>query len=404
MVQISRRALETPASPIRRLVPYADEAKKRGVEIYHLNIGQPDIKTPSVWYEYIERYRPDVVAYTHSQGLLELREAFSNYYRKHEIYVTPDEIMVTNGGSEAIMFALGVVCDPGDEVIVVEPFYANYLGFASYLNVKLVPVTSRPEDGYRLPPVYAFEKAVSPRTRAILFSNPSNPTGTVYTYEEMETIVRFAVEHDLAIVSDEVYREFTFDGRRHVSVFHFDGIDERAIMVDSVSKRYSACGARIGTFVTKNKEFYANALKFAQARLCPAETTQFGAIGLLTLDRTYTDEVRTEYERRRDAAFEAMRKIEGVVVNKPEGAFYLSAKLPVDDAEEFIIWMLREFQVNGKTTMVSPLSGFYATPRAGVSEIRIAYVLEAPKLADAVEILGMGIAEYNRRTMAKAGS
>ncbi|ABS61029.1 pyridoxal phosphate-dependent aminotransferase [Fervidobacterium nodosum] len=394
---ISKRAIETPASPIRRLVPYADEAKKRGIKIYYLNIGQPDIKTPKVWYEYIEKFKPEVVAYTHSQGLLELREAFSKYYAQHNINVTPDEIMVTNGGSEAIMFALGVVCDPGDEVITIEPFYANYMGFASYLNIKLVPVTAHPEDGYRLPPMEAFEKVVSPKTRAILFSNPSNPTGTVYTYEEMKQIVDFAKKHNLVIISDEVYREFTFDGRKHISAFHFEGIEEQLIMVDSISKRYSACGARIGTFVTKNKEFYKNALKFAQARLCPAETTQFGAIGLLTLGKEYTDEVRDEYQKRRDATYNAMKEIPGVVVHKPEGAFYLSAKLPVENAEDFIIWMLKEFNVDGKTTMVSPLSGFYATPGAGMSEIRIAYVLEADKLADAVKILGEGIKKYNGR-------
>lgn len=394
---VSKRAVETPASPIRRLVPYADEAKKRGIHIYYLNIGQPDIKTPSVWYEYIDKYKPEVVAYTHSQGLLELREAFSKYYTRHDIHVSADEIMVTNGGSEAIMFALGVVCDPGDEVITIEPFYANYLGFASYLNVKLVPVTAHTEDGYRLPPISEFEKVVSPKTKAILFSNPSNPTGTVYTYEEMKQIVDFAKKHNLVIISDEVYREFTFDGRKHISVFHFEGIEEQTIMVDSISKRYSACGARIGTLVTKNKEFYKSALKFAQARLCPAETTQFGAIGLLTLGEEYTNSVRDEYQKRRDATYEAMKEIPGVVVHKPEGAFYLAAKLPVDNAEDFIIWMLKEFNVDGKTTMVSPLSGFYATPGAGMSEIRIAYVLEAEKLADAARILGEGIREYNKR-------
>jgi len=394
---ISKRALETPASPIRRLVPYADEAKKRGVQIYYLNIGQPDIKTPKVWYEYIEKYKPEVVAYTHSQGLLELREAFAKYYARHNIHVTADEIIVTNGGSEAIMFALGVVCDPGDEVITIEPFYANYLGFASYLNVKLVPVTAHPEDGYRLPPISEFEKVVSPKTKAILFSNPSNPTGTVYTYEEIKTIVEFAKKYNLVIISDEVYREFTFDGRKHISIYHFEGIEDQVIMVDSISKRYSACGARIGTLVTKNKEFYKNALKFGQARLCPAEITQFGAIGLLTLGEDYTNLVRDEYQRRRDAAYEGMKQIPGVVVHKPEGAFYLSAKLPVDNAEDFIIWMLKEFSVDGKTTMVSPLSGFYATPGAGMSEIRIAYVLEAEKLADAVKILGEGIKAYNSR-------
>jgi len=392
---ISKRAIETPASPIRRLVPYSDAAEKKGIYVYHLNIGQPDIKTPKIWYEYIDKYKPEVVAYTHSQGIYELREAFASYYARHDINVSADEITITNGGSEAIMFALGVVCDPGDEVLTIEPFYANYLGFATYLSVKLVPVTAHPEDGYRLPSMEAFEKALTPKTKAIIFSNPSNPTGTVYTYEEVKQIIEFAKRHDLVIISDEVYREFTFDGRKHVSAFHFDGIEDRLIMVDSISKRYSACGARIGMLVTKNKEFSKGVLKFAQARLCPAETTQYGAIGLLSLGDEYTNSVRDEYQKRRDATYEAMKEIPGVVVHKPEGAFYLAAKLPVANAEDFIIWMLQEFNINGKTTMASPLSGFYVTSGAGLSEIRIAYVLESEKLREAVEVLGKGIEKYN---------
>ncbi|ANQ54170.1 aspartate aminotransferase [Thermosipho affectus] len=395
---LSKRAISAPASPIRRLVPYADDAKKRGIHVYHLNIGQPDIKTPKQWYEYIEKYKKDVVSYTHSQGIRELREKFSEYYNLWNITVQPDEIMVTNGGSEAIMFALGVVCDPDDEVIVVEPFYANYAGFASYLNIRLVPVTAKPEEGYRMPDIKEFEKVISPKTKAILFSNPSNPTGVVYSKEELKTIAEVAKKYNLVIISDEVYREFTFDGTQAISMFSFENIKDRLIIVDSLSKRYSACGARIGTFLTKNKEFYRAALKFAQARLCPAEITQYGALGLLEADEEYMKEVIKEYNIRRDIAFEEMSKIPDIVVHKPQGAFYLAAKLPVDDSEEFIKWMLSNFEVDGKTTMVAPLSGFYVTPGLGKSEIRIAYVLSAEKLKDAINIMAKAIEEYNKRS------
>ncbi|QTA37198.1 pyridoxal phosphate-dependent aminotransferase [Thermosipho ferrireducens] len=392
---ISKRALDTPSSPIRRLVPYADEAKRKGIHVYHLNIGQPDIKTPNQWYEYIERFKKDVVSYTHSQGILELREEFSRYYKKWNIDVSSEEVMITNGGSEAIMFALGVVCDPGDEVIVIEPFYANYAGFASYLNIKLVPVTTSPENGYRMPEKEKFEEVITPRTKAVLFSNPSNPTGVVYSEEELKILADIAVKYNLVIISDEVYREFTFDGKEHFSPYYF-GIYDRLIIVDSVSKRYSACGARIGTFVTKNKEFYAAALKFAQARLSPAEITQYGTIGLLKAEDEYIEQVRKEYQKRRDIAFEEIRKIPGVIVQKPEGAFYLAAKLPVENSEEFIKWMLSKFDVDGKTTMVAPLSGFYATSGAGLSEIRIAYVLDVEKMKDALRIISKAIEEYSK--------
>ncbi|MDK2886134.1 MAG: aspartate aminotransferase [Thermosipho sp. (in: thermotogales)] len=391
---VSKRALNMPASPIRRLVPYADEAKRKGIHVYHLNIGQPDLETPKEWYEYIEKFKTKVVAYTHSQGILPLREKFSEYYKKWNINVSPDEIMVTNGGSEAIMFALGVVCDPGDEVIVVEPFYANYAGFAAYLNIKLVPVSTTPENGYRMPEKEAFEKVISSKTKAILFSNPSNPTGVVYSKDELQTIVEVAKENNLVIISDEVYREFAFDNKKSISAFEFEEIHNNLIIVDSISKRYSACGARIGTFITKNKDFYNAAMKFAQARLSPAEITQYGAIGLLNSSEEYMKNAIAEYEKRRDVAYEEIKKIPGVVAHKPEGAFYLSAKLPVDNAEEFIKWMLLNFNVDGKTTMVAPLSGFYATPNAGLSEIRIAYVLSAEKIKDAINILAKGIKEF----------
>ena len=395
---ISKRAANVPASPIRRLVPYADAAKNKGIHVYHLNIGQPDIKTPKEWYEYIEKFKTDVVAYTHSQGIKPLREKFSEYYNKWNINVEPDEIMVTNGGSEAIMFALGVVCDPGDEVIVIEPFYANYSGFAAYLNVKLVPVTSKAENGYRMPDISEFEKVITPKTKAILFSNPSNPTGVVYTKDELETIAKIAMKYNLVVISDEVYREFTFDNTKAISMFEFKELRENnLIIVDSLSKRYSACGARIGTFLTKNKDYYAAALKLAQARLCPAEIAQYGALGLLNTSDEYLEEAMNEYKLRRDVAFEEISKIPGIVAHKPQGAFYLSAKLPVDDSEEFIKWMLTNFNVNKKTTMVAPLSGFYATKGLGKNEIRIAYVLKAEKLKEAISIMAKAIEAYNNR-------
>lgn len=395
---ISKRAQNVPASPIRRLVPYADAAKAKGIHVYHLNIGQPDIKTPKQWHEYIQKFKTEVVAYTHSQGIKPLREKFAEYYHKWNINVEPDEIMVTNGGSEAILFALGVVCDPGDEVIVIEPFYANYAGFAAYLNVNLVPVTAKPENGYRMPTMDDFEKVISPKTKAILFSNPSNPTGVVYTKEELEVIANIAKKFNLVVISDEVYREFTFDNTKAISMFEFEELRENnLIIVDSLSKRYSACGARIGTFVTKNKDFYAAALKLAQARLCPPEITQYGAIGLLNTDEEYMKNAMNEYRLRRDVAYDEISKIPGIIAHKPQGAFYLSAKLPVDDSEEFIKWMLSEFNVDGKTTMVAPLSGFYATKGLGKSEIRIAYVLESEKLKDAINIMAKAIEAYNNR-------
>ncbi|MBO8160439.1 MAG: pyridoxal phosphate-dependent aminotransferase [Thermosipho sp. (in: Bacteria)] len=396
---ISKRALNVPASPIRRLVPFADEAKKKGIHVYHLNIGQPDIETPPQWFEYIEKFKTKVVSYTHSQGILPLREKFSEYYKKWDINIEPDEIIVTNGGSEAIMFALGVVCDPNDEVIVIEPFYANYAGFAAYLNVKLVPVTTTPENGYRMPTKEEFEKVITSKTKAILFSNPSNPTGVVYTKEELQILVDIALEHNLVIISDEVYREFAFDDKKAISAYEFEEIHDRLIIVDSVSKRYSACGARIGTFLTKNKNFYSAALKFAQARLSPTEITQYGTIGLLNSEESYIQNVINEYKKRRDVAFEEIKKIPGVIAHKPEGAFYLAAKLPVNNAEEFIKWMLSNFSIDNKTTMVAPLSGFYATPNLGTSEIRIAYVLDSEKIKDAIKILAKGIEKYKTLTV-----
>ncbi len=396
-MKVSVRAVEAPASPIRRLIPYAEQAVRDGKKVYHLNIGQPDIPTPSVYFEYVERYKPSVLAYTHSAGLIELREAFAVYYRKFSIDVSPGNIIVTNGGSEAIMFAMAVVADPGEEILVLEPFYANYSGFASQLGVKLVPIRTYPEDGYSVPKKEKFLEKVGPKTKAIIFSNPCNPTGAVYDEDQLETIVDVAVEKDLFIISDEVYREFTFDGYKAISALSFDNIQNRVIMVDSVSKRYSACGARVGTFVTKNQSIYNSALKFAQARLCPAMSSQYGTIGLLSLDDSYVESIRLDYQGRRDAVYQELRKIDGAVFQKPHGAFYISAKLPVENVEEFVKFMLLEFDVDGKTTMVAPLDGFYATPKAGLDEMRIAYVLNQEDLREAVRILALGIRTYREK-------
>lgn len=396
-MQLSQRAVEAPASPIRRLIPYAEEAARKGKKIYYLNIGQPDIPTPKVYFEYAEKYRPSVVAYTHSAGLLELREAFARYYERFGIQVGPSHIIVTNGGSEAVIFAMSVVADPEDEIVVLEPFYANYAGFASQLGIKLVPVRTYPEDGYAVPKKEKFLEVIGPKTKAIIFSNPSNPTGAVYDEQQLRTIADVAVEKDLFIISDEVYREFVFDGYRAISMLTFEEISNRIIVVDSISKRYSACGARIGTFVTKNKDLYAAAMKFAQARLCPSMMSQYGTIGLLTLDENYFQQIRLEYQARRDVVYEELSKIEGAVFKKPHGAFYIAAKLPIDNTENFVKFMLTEFEVDGKTTMVAPLDGFYITPGAGINEMRIAYVLDCEKLRDAVRILNLGIEAYRKK-------
>lgn len=392
-MNISRRALQAPESPIRKLIPIAEKAKKRGVHVYHLNIGQPDIKTPNIFYEYIKKYNPSVVAYTHSAGLVELREAFKNYYKRYDINVETDEIIVTQGGSEAILFSLAVIANPGDEVLVLEPFYANYAGFASFMGIKLVPIPTKPENGYHVPSKTIFENRVSKKTKAILFSNPSNPTGTVYSEDELKTIMDIALKYDLYVISDEVYREFVYDGLKHISMMNMD-VDKRVIMVDSVSKKFSACGARIGVFVTKNKELHKNAMKFAQARLSPAMMEQYGVIGLLNLKEEYFENIREIYVRRRNTVCEELSKIKGIIFEKPQGAFYISVKLPIDDAEEFVSWMLSDFNVDKKTTMVAPLKGFYATPNVGNSEIRIAFVLEENKLKDAIKILVQGLEEF----------
>ena len=396
-IGLSERARTMPASPIRRLVPYADKARARGIKVYNLNIGQPDVETPK---EMMDGYRNvdiKVLAYGPSQGLKEYVEALVEYYRRVGIAVKPADIMVTTGGSEAISFAIDAVADPGDEVIVPEPFYTNYAGFAATACVKLVPVTCRAEDGFALPPKADIERAVTKRTRAILYSNPGNPTGAVYTRTEIEMLKDLAVKHGLYIIADEVYREFIYENTEHVSIMNIPGIEDRAILVDSVSKRYSACGARVGCVVSRNAELMAAILKFGQARLCPATVDQLAAAGALKVPDRYFADVRHEYTCRRDVVCESLQKIPGVVCVKPKGAFYVVAKLPIRDGQEFAIFMLDEFNLDKETVLVAPADGFYATPGKGKDEIRIAYVLNCLDLSRAMQVLAAGLDAYRKK-------
>jgi aspartate aminotransferase len=392
---LSRRASELPASPIRKLVPYSDETEKRGVKVYHLNIGQPDLRTPKIYFDRIKTFS-GIDDYTNSAGLIELREKFSQYYKKWSIPFETKEIIVTEGGSEAVSFAIAAVADPGDDIIVIEPFYANYASFAKFLGVNVVPVTSRAENGYRMPAIKEFEKVLTPKTRAILFPNPGNPNGVVYTKDELRSIMDFAVRNDLYVISDEVYREITFDGLKAYSMMDF-GNYERVIIADSLSKRFNICGARIGAIASKNKQIMDAVMKMAMARLAANHLSQYGAIGLFDLPDSYFEDMSREYEKRRDVVYEALKDIPGIVVNKPQGAFYLAAKLPVEDAEEFVKWMLQNFTYQNKTTMVAPLGGFYITPNMGKDEIRIAYVLNSEDLREACSILAKGLESYTQR-------
>ncbi|HKO60301.1 MAG TPA: pyridoxal phosphate-dependent aminotransferase [Pyrinomonadaceae bacterium] len=397
-VALSRRAIETPASPIRRLVPYADRAKARGIKVYHLNIGQPDIETPA---EMMDAYRNvdiKVLSYGPSQGLKEYIDALVPYYSRVGIDVRAQDILVTTGGSEAIMFALDTVADVGDEVIVPEPFYTNYAGFASTASVKLVPVTCLAETGFALPPKAEFERVITSKTRAIIYSNPGNPTGAVFTRPELEMLADLCVERGLYLIGDEAYREFIYDDdTEHTSVLNLAGIEDRAILVDSVSKRYSACGARIGCVISRNAELMAAVLKFGQARLCPPTVDQLAAMAAVKVPDSYFAEVRREYQSRRDLVCDAIAKIPGAICRKPGGAFYVVPKLPIRDGEEFAIFMLEEFQLDNETVMVAPAEGFYGTPGMGKDEVRIAYVLNCDDLARAMKILAAGVEAYNRK-------
>ncbi|HEX8561650.1 MAG TPA: pyridoxal phosphate-dependent aminotransferase [Flavobacterium sp.] len=395
MPKVSNKGQQMPESPIRKLVPYAEIAKKKGHKVYHLNIGQPDIKTPEVALNSIKNLNIEVLEYSHSAGFESYRTKLSQYYKLHGLPVEVSEIIITTGGSEALLFAMGSVMDHGDEIIIPEPFYANYNGFATASGIKVVPVISSIETGFALPPIAEFEKLITNRTKAILICNPGNPTGYLYSHEEMMQLAALVKKHDLFLVADEVYREFTYDGDVHHSVLNIVGLEENAIMIDSVSKRYSMCGARIGCIVSKNKEVMSTAMKFAQARLSPPTFAQIASEAALDTPASYFEEVITEYRDRRDVLVSELRKISDVKVAVPKGAFYCIAQLPVDNADTFAQWLLESFDSNGETVMVAPAAGFYSTPGVGLNEVRIAYVLKKEDLVRSVQILGEAINKYN---------
>jgi aspartate aminotransferase len=394
-MKISHRAISIQESPIRKLAPLAAAARARGVKIFNLNIGQPDVPTPPEFLRAVCAFSDRVLEYGPSDGLPQLREAMAAYFARYEIALNPGEILITNGGSEAILFAFNVVADQGDEIIIPEPFYTNYNGYAEMASLKVVPVRTRAEDGFHLPPDDVLDAAVTTRTRAILVCSPNNPTGTVLAWEELERLAAFVRRHELFLIADEVYKEFTYDGRRHRSVLELSGIEKRVIVVDSISKRFSACGARVGAVVSRNPEVMASVLKFGQARLCPPTLEQLGATAAYGLAESYFDAVRAEYQRRRDVMFEALTRDPGIVLKRPRGAFYMIVKMAgVDDSDDFARWLLEEHQVGGETVLVAPAGGFYATPGAGGDEVRMAYVLEAPKLERAMVVFRAGLERY----------
>jgi aspartate aminotransferase len=395
MPKVSIKGQQMPESPIRKLVPYAEIAKKKGHKVYHLNIGQPDIKTPDVALQAVKNADISVLEYSHSAGFESYRTKLSAYYKTHGLPIETQDIIITTGGSEALLFAMGSTMDSGDEIIIPEPFYANYNGFSTASGVKVVPVISGIETGFALPPIEAFEKLITPKTKAILICNPGNPTGYLYSQEEILKLAEIAKKHDLFLIADEVYREFIYDGEKHFSVMNFPGLEEHAIMIDSVSKRYSMCGARIGCIVSKNKEVMATAMKFAQARLSPPTYAQIASEAALETPQSYFDAVISEYKERRDVLVAALEKIDGVTVATPKGAFYCIAKLPVDNADKFAQWLLESYDFKGETVMVAPAAGFYSTPNVGLDEVRIAYVLKKEDLIQAVVILKEALAVYN---------
>jgi aspartate aminotransferase len=402
---LSTRGREMPASPIRKLVPRADAAKKRGVSVFHLNIGQPDLETPRGFFEAVRQFDAPVLEYAHSEGIARVREAMSGYYQRTGIAARPEQMVVTTGGSEALLFALTAVTDPGDDVLVFEPYYTNYGGFARMLGITLRPVATFAERGYHLPSREEIAKAIGPRTRAILVCNPGNPTGTVLGKAELDTLAQLAIERDLFLISDEVYREFVYDGGKAISVLGPEssaGLRARAVIIDSVSKRFSLCGARVGALVSHDAELIASATRMAQARLSAATIEQLAAAALMEMPERYYADVRAEYQRRRDVVYAGLRAIPGAVCERPEGAFYVFAKLPLAkeegrDAEAFASFLLDEFSDGGETVMVAPGPGFYATPGLGRDEIRIAYVLNTSALGRAMELLRLGVERFNSR-------
>lgn len=386
-----------PESPIRKLVPFAEGAKKKGKTVFHLNIGQPDIESPKLALDAINNFNDKVVEYSHSAGFESYRKGLATYYQKLGIDIDYNEVMVTTGGSEALLFGLNSCLDNGDEIIIPEPFYANYNGFSISAGVKVKPITTSINDGFALPDIEEFEKLITPQTKAILICNPGNPTGYLYSKEELETLRDIVIKHDLFLFADEVYREFCYDGNTHHSVLNIEGLEQHAVVIDSTSKRYSMCGIRVGCIISKNKELMATALKFAQARLSPPTFGQVAGEAALSTPQSYFDEVSTEYVQRRNLLIEGLNKIEGVICPKPKGAFYCIAQLPVDNADKFAQWLLEEFDHEGKTLMVAPAAGFYSTPNTGTNQVRIAYVLNQEALTQAIVCLEKALEVYPGR-------
>lgn len=395
MPKISTKGIQMPESPIRKLVPYAEAAKNRGTKVYYLNIGQPDIKTPEVALEAVKNADISVLEYSHSAGFESYRTKLAKYYQNIGISVNSSEIIVTTGGSEALMFAMGCTMDADDEIIIPEPFYANYNGFATSSGIKVVPISSSIDTGFALPPIEDFEKLITSKTKAILICNPGNPTGYVYSKEELLKLAEIVKKHDLFLIADEVYREFIYDdGVKHFSVLEIEGIENNTIMIDSVSKRYSMCGARIGCIASKNKEVMSTAMKFAQARLSPPTYAQIASEAALETPKSYFDEVSKEYKERRDILVNALQNINGVKVASPKGAFYCIAELPIKNADRFAQWLLEEFQYENQTVMVAPASGFYSTKGIGLNQVRIAYVLKKEDLTKAMTVLKQALEVY----------
>ena len=399
MPTVSNRGNTMPESPIRRLVPYAEAAKERGVHVYHLNIGQPDISTPEIALEAVRNVNKKYIEYSHSAGFISYRKKLAASYRELSIDVDYSDILITTGGSEAFVFAFLCCFDPGDEIIIPEPFYANYSAFAAMAGLNVKTLTANIDDGFALPPIEDFENLIGPKTKGVVICNPNNPTGYLYSREEMEKLRDLVQKYDLFFFSDEVYREFCYDGKKHISSMHLKGIEQNVIMVDSVSKRYSECGIRIGALVTKNKSVIQSALKYGQSRLSPPYFGQVAAEASLDTPKEYFDEVYHEYVSRRDFLVDGLNKIPGVYSPKPQGAFYTVAKLPVDDADKFCQWILSEFEYKMQTVMMAPASGFYSTPGKGRNEVRIAYVLNKSDLGNALETLSRALESYPGRTL-----
>ena len=394
MPSISNKGNLMPESPIRKLVPYAEKAKKKGIKVFHLNIGQPDIETPKSALKAVKNADIKVLAYSKSEGDLNLREKISDYYGRNDVEISSSDIIITSGASEALLFTIGSIMDSMDEIIIPEPFYANYNGFSAANGVNIVPVSSTIDDNFSLPKIDDFESLISSKTKAILICNPNNPTGYVYSESEIKRLIEIVKKHDLYLIADEVYREFTYDGVNHTSIMEFNDICQNAIVIDSVSKRYSMCGARIGCIVSKNREFMNTAMKFAQARLSPPTLAQIASTAAMDTGKDYFDKILKEYNKRRVILVNGLKKIPGVKVSEPKGAFYCIAELPVNDSEDFAKWLLENYDLDKKTIMIAPAGGFYSTPNSGKNQVRIAYVLNENDLKTSIEILRTGLIEY----------